>query len=352
MRYKKWKKKEPTAPSESFRIPDSPSNELRHTKLERRRLLNADFGFDGTNFLIDNFVDSDPGDNNIVVGQDATSYIFTLTDGEWVGSDIGTDVVGSGSDTLLVDKSIAGLVQFILESDTAAQFDIQFDNFDFGGEFSISLDGGVSFGTISQTAGTAITNTGLFDISGALNIELNNSGNDFSTIGISNADGVLLQDANSVILAGLATNNGDAKLTVGADLAVNGQVSLGSGSLLLDVGGNVTQTDEILAGSLGLMVDGTTTLQNMSNHVSTLAVSNDGLTLYTDDDDVQIGSVTVAGMTVTGISNTDDVKLDIRWVFANQRRDQCWHSGSVFADSRRFDPDRGHFRAWAGLDGW
>ena len=122
--------------------PDSPSNELRHTKLERRRLLNADFGFDGTNFLIDNFDDSDPGDNNIVVGQDATNYIFTLADGEWVGSDIGTDVVGSGSDTLLVDKSIAGLVKFILESDTAAQFDIQFENFDFGGEFSISLDGG------------------------------------------------------------------------------------------------------------------------------------------------------------------------------------------------------------------
>ena len=311
MRYKKSKKKEPAAPPKSFRIADAYSSGLRHTKLERRRLLNADFGFDGTNFLIDNFVDSDAGDNNILVGQDATNYIFTLADGDWVGSDIGTDVVGSGTDTLLVDKSIAGLVRFILESDTAVQFDIQFDNFDFGGEFSISLDGGVSFGTVSQTAGTAISNAGLFDISGALNIELNNSGNDFSTIGIVNADDVLVQDTNSVILAGLVTNNGDAKLTVGTDLAINGQVDLGIGSLLLDVGGNVTQTDEILAGSLGLMVDGTTTLQNMSNHVSTLAVSNDGLTLYTDDDDVQIGSVTVAGMTVTGISNTDDVKLDI-----------------------------------------
>ncbi len=172
---------------------------------------------------------------------------------------------------------------------------------------------------MTQTA--AISGHGLGLMVGELT-DLQNPNNNFDVLALSNDGLTLYTDFDSVVLGeitvdgmtatGAVTSNDDVKLTIGNDLAIDEVVTLGDGSLFLTVAGNITQTQEILANGLGLMVDGTTTLQDMSNQVFTLAASNMGLTLYTDDDDVQIGSVTVAGMTVTGITTSNsDLKLDI-----------------------------------------
>ena len=52
------------------------------------------------------------------------------------------------------------------------------------------------------------------------------------------------------------------------------------------------------------MVDGTTTLTEAANNVTNFAAFNDGITLYRDADTLNIESITVDGMTVTGIITT------------------------------------------------
>ena len=71
--------------------------------------------------------------------------------------------------------------------------------------------------------------------------------------------------------------------------------SVGTGDAILRVRGDLTQADtaSITAHGLGLMVGDQTILQNPNNDVDILAFSNDGLTLYTDANDVMVGEVMV-----------------------------------------------------------
>ncbi len=115
---------------------------------------------------------------------------------------------------------------------------------------------------------------------------------------------------DGMLVAGLTTIDADAKLVTGGDLAVNAAVNLGLGDLFLAVAGNVTQTAAVNAAGLGLMVSGSTILQNPANDVDVIAANNVGVTLFTDVDDLTVGSVLVDGMTVTGIITSNaDVKL-------------------------------------------
>jgi hypothetical protein len=68
----------------------------------------------------------------------------------------------------------------------------------------------------------------------------------------------------------------------------------------------VTQTAAITANALGMTVDGTTRLQNANNDIAIIAANNLGKTLYSDLNDLAVGTVTVDGVTVTGITTTDD----------------------------------------------
>ncbi len=54
--------------------------------------------------------------------------------------------------------------------------------------------------------------------------------------------------------------------------------------------GNVSQTAAITANGLALIVDGTTTLNLVSNNVATLAASNGLATIYRDADALSIGT--------------------------------------------------------------
>ncbi|MDG2013459.1 MAG: hypothetical protein P8J33_08140, partial [Pirellulaceae bacterium] len=152
---------------------------------------------------------------------------------------------------------------------------------------------------------------------------LQNGGNEFATIAADNSGETLYTDASglavgSVTVDGMTvtginttTSNSDVKLTTSGDLEINDAITVGTGDLfLMTTGGNVTQAAAISGAGLGLMVDGTTTLQNGGNEFATIAADNSGETLYTDASGLAVGSVTVDGMTVTGISTSDDdVKL-------------------------------------------
>ena len=314
MRKKKPNQRKPGKPLPPTENPHHHPANLRHTKLERRRLLNADFGFAGGTLSIDNFLDSDADASNdkITVSENATHYVFTLDDGDFNELNTTAGITGDGSDTLMVSKSVAGLVQMILDSDTLDQFKIEFQSFDFSGGFEISSSGGTAFESVSQTDGSAITISSLFDVSGALNIDLDNAGNDFSNIDISNAGSILLQDTNHLIVDGLGTSNGDVRLTVGGDLGINGVVSLGSGDLILDVDGNATQTNFIQANGLGLMVDGETRLEHALNSVGELSANNGGETFFHNNQDLIIDDITIDSTTVSGLATLDaDMKLDI-----------------------------------------
>jgi hypothetical protein len=146
--------------------------------------------------------------------------------------------------------------------------------------------------------------------------------NNITVFAANNGDLTFYRDFDSLIVGtvsvdgmtaiGLTTLNSDAKLHVGGDLVINQSIDIGVGNLMLVATGNVSQTASIVANGLGLIVDGNATLQHPNNNVNILAANNGGQTLYRDVDGVIIGSVTVDGMTVTGLTtNNSDVKLQV-----------------------------------------
>ena len=193
-------------------------------------------------------------------------------------------------------------------------------------------------GNVSQTA--AIGGVGLaLDVDG--DTDLSNAGNDFETLvanQLSDADTgqIIYTDANDLTigrvvvetvvadrahsgtesaaemsLVGVSTSGDDAKLIVGGDLKIETGVSLATGDLFLDVAGNVTQIAAISGGGLGLMVDGTTTLSNSANDFVTIASDNSGDTIYRDANDLNVGTVVVAGMSVQGILVDGDLSVQV-----------------------------------------
>ncbi len=145
-------------------------------------------------------------------------------------------------------------------------------------------------------------------------------GNDVDILAANNGGQTLFNNATNLLvdtvsvasmtITGITTSNDDVKLSVDGFLLINEAIDVGTGDLLLDVSGDVLQAEPITADGLGLMVDGKTTLQKFGNDVNTFAADNGGTTLFTDNDDLTVGIVTVDGMIVTGIQTTnDDAKL-------------------------------------------
>ncbi len=224
-----------------------------------------------------------------------TAYLTEQSDITLFGANTGTDInltaVGVGSD-VEINGTIVALEDLLVEAE----------------------------GNVTQTA--AITATGLgLTVDGTTT--LNSVANNVTTLATDNGGETLYTDADGltvgavtvdgVTVTGITTSGDDVKLTVLlGDLAINNAIALGVGDLFLDVTGNVTQTAAITAAGLGLMVDGTSTLNNVANNVTTIAADSGGETLYTDADGLTVGAVTVDGMTVTGITTSgDDVKLTV-----------------------------------------
>ena len=174
-----------------------------------------------------------------------------------------------------------------------------------------------STGNVTQTASIQSDGLGLM-VSGLTTLQ--DPANDVNVFAAANGDVTLFTDADDLtvgsvmvdgmLVAGLTTIDADAKLVTGGNLAVNAAVNLGMGDLFLASTGNVTQTASIQSNGLGLMVTGLTTLQDPTNDVNVIAADNGGVTLFTDADDLTVGSVMVDGMLVTGITTVDaDAKL-------------------------------------------
>ena len=170
-------------------------------------------------------------------------------------------------------------------------------------------------GNVTQQAGDDITAAGLALMVGGTTT-LQNAGNDVTTFAANNDGETLYTDANGLTvgtiivggmpITGITTSGDNVKLTTGGDLMITQAVAVGAGSLFLAVIGDVTQTAAISGTDLALMVSGTTTLTSVGNAFTTLAANNGGTTRYTDADALNVGAVTVDGMTVTGITTSDD----------------------------------------------
>ncbi|MEL6986752.1 MAG: hypothetical protein AAGK97_02890, partial [Bacteroidota bacterium] len=168
-------------------------------------------------------------------------------------------------------------------------------------------------GDVTQTA--SISGAGLELMVSGTSV-LQNSANNFVTLSTDNGGETLFRDADNLdigsitvdgmTVTGISTTSNDVKLSIGGSLTISEAIAISLGDLFLDVAGSVTQTASISGAGLGLMVSGTSVLQNGSNNFVTLAADNGGETLFRDADNIDIGTITVDGMTVTGISTTSD----------------------------------------------
>ena len=244
-------------------------------------------------------------------------------------NDLNTIAADNGGETLIADVDDLTVDAVSVDGMTVTGITTTDDNAKLttGGDLAINeaVDVGTGdlffsvTGDVSQTANIIADGLGLM-VSEATT--LTDPTNDVNTIAADNDGETLFADVDDLVvgtvavdgmtITGITTSDDNAKLTTGSDLAINEGINLGTGDLLISVTGDVTQTASITADGLGLMVTGLTTLDNAANDVDTFAADNDGQTLFTDLDDVTVGTVTVDSMTITGITTSDDnVKLTI-----------------------------------------
>ena len=282
----------------------SRKNSIPYERLEARVVLSASFGFSAGVLTLDTFT---AGSHDVTISQgggSASEMLFTLASGNWSGTN-GAEAMGNGTDTLTVDGSLVN--QIIIVDSLAQDFDVSFAAVDM-----TSLGNGLILTGVNDVTQTGAVSLGSLSFTDVSSVTLDNSGNDFDSIGGSSMGAISIVDADDVTVTGITTTNDDVKLTMTTgNLVIGDDIDLGTGNLYLDVTGNVTQQagDTITAAGLALMVDGVTTL-NEANNVDTIAASNGGQTLFTDVNGATVGSIAVDGMTVTGITTTnDDVKL-------------------------------------------
>ncbi|MEL7498550.1 MAG: hypothetical protein AAFN77_13135 [Planctomycetota bacterium] len=296
-----------------------PSRIAGHVKLETRRLLNAEFDlFGGTALILDEFVNSDAGADQVTITQSGTVYSFVLGDGVWSGDDSPLNISGDGTDTLTVDTGIGALSSILLNSTTADQFDVNFGDFDFAQPLSITNSGGSAlFGTVDQQALTTFVSSGTLTISGAETIDLQNGTNNFSIVDITNATDVSLTDIDGIQLTSLEATN-DATILAGSTIDVSNAVvgndltmtaTLGNiidnGTIDVDgnaqfsatgVGGSITLDQLDVAGTIGLDSNTSATIVNTTAvDLATSTIGTDLDVTATTGDVTDSGTVTVGG---------------------------------------------------------
>ena len=197
---------------------------------------------------------------------------------------------------------------------------------------SFLSDGGVSWHALTASSGTltlAPVTAGLaINVAGSGGYAISDStldgiANEFTKVTIGNSP------AGSVSIgAGEALNTTDAvggartwdlEIIGGASgsfvVGTSNTVTLGTNqALILDSASvNITQTNQILGGGeLELKGAGDVTLTNASNNLSILKASNSGNLNYRDTDAIDLGTITVAALTVNaGGALTDSGSLAI-----------------------------------------
>jgi len=277
-----------------------PSSISGHAKLERRRLLNAQFAFDGSELLLSQFSDADMVADNEQVRfeQTGSSFVITLSEGTWSGTD-GMGVTGSGTNTLT--GSAGAINSIIARSTTATSFDVEFGNIGdgmtaFAGDFSFEKTASnANFGSMTQDGSTTINHGGILEISAVDDITLGED-NDFTTVDVQNAASALFNDVDDFDALSIQTT-GDTTVTAG------GTISLDNAQ----VGGSLTATTS--TGDINIDGSGDLNLSTISTAAGAVDVETTG--------DVRIGSVSASGnvdITTTGGSINDlqdDLLVDV-----------------------------------------
>ena len=156
-------------------------------------------------------------------------------------------------------------------------------------DFSLLVSGGLSFGVsqighnLQATTHGAITQTGSILVAGtttlsadaANNITLTNAANDFSTVGITTGNNVLLTDASALIL-GTSTVSGTLGVTTNGPIVQSGAVTVaGVATFAAGSGNNITL--------------------NSANNFSTFAVTSGNNVSVTNSTALTLGASTVSG---------------------------------------------------------
>ncbi|WP_080885985.1 hypothetical protein [Nitrospira japonica] len=149
---------------------------------------------------------------------------------------------------------------------------------------AIDLGASTISGTLGITSAGAITQSGALNVAGttilaagaANNITLNNAGNVFGTVGITNANNVTLQDSTALTLA----------------------ASTVSGTLGVTTNGALTQSGALTVAGVTTLAAGTAndiTLNNAANNFSTVGITNGNNVSLRDTNALILGVSTISG---------------------------------------------------------
>ena len=149
------------------------------------------------------------------------------------------------------------------------------------------------------TTGGAITQSGPLTVAGvttlaagANDIRLTNALNNFSTVGITSGNIVMLTDANALMMN---MSTASAHISISAnDLTIGGAVASTDGTLNLTGANTVTQLANLTANGAN-NVTVTTTTGSITMAPAATTTSGTGAISYTAGTDVTLGSLTTAG---------------------------------------------------------
>ncbi|MBD0327914.1 MAG: S-layer family protein, partial [Pyrinomonadaceae bacterium] len=147
-----------------------------------------------------------------------------------------------------------------------------------------------STGNLTLNAANSVTQTGAIsanglELLGAGTYTLANPANDITTLAGNTTGAISFQDSNGF---NIGTVNTTAGITTSSNLTLN-------------AGGAVTQTEKISANGLELLNNGSYTLTNPANTISTLAGNTTGSINYSNSNSLAVGTVsTTTGITTNG----------------------------------------------------
>ena len=213
----------------------------KYIKLEERRVLNATFAFDlvASELTLENFVDSDAGNDSVNISQLGNDFVFSLNDGTWASSGPVTDLdftLSDGDSVLTINDGALSLSSLVFNDTTSDMFDIVIDDFDFGGTLVINSGIG-TFGTVSEQSSSSSVSIDMFSFSVA-NIDFSTGQHDFGLIGGQVAQNLNLSDQNELQLQFVESNGGTITIEAAGSIDVT---NAGSGISSLS-GGDINLT--------------------------------------------------------------------------------------------------------------
>ncbi len=261
------------------------------TRLEDRRVLNADFELvAGNTLLLDNFTETAGNAENLTIQQNVGGdYEFILAEGTWTQIGAGDPgITADGAGTLTVDGDLINANDVIntLQIDDGTDGNIEI-SFGPGTTDLSNLDVGTDItgmGDVTQN-GASVLLVSTLNVGPATNsVTLNNANNDFGTATINVTAGAAIRDVNDLTL-GAVTTGDDFTATVGAanTLTLTGDINTDG----------TTATNDAPVVSAGLV-----------NITGDVVLGND-VTIDTDADTAD-GSVTI-----TGTVNSDGTPRDL-----------------------------------------